>query len=159
MEINSRYQTKRSSITATIGQSNVADGLTDLLQKGSEWWYNNDTNWYLPFLRESGVVDDNGSELVFSDENDQYSVTAAGLNHKFTCQETGYYDINVLLKVVPAYFRSGGSVQWRGNGYLEYRWQLVLYKANGSSVILDSSINDGDPYDRDWETFSKTLIS
>lgn len=124
--------------------------LTPYQNSGDDWYYNDADSWRMPLSRESGAEDDVSGEIVFTDEDNQYTVDSNGYsNHKFTCTETGYYDIRWIAKVVPRYIRSNGNdIRYQGPGNFEYNWSVKLYKASGGvPITLFSSIDPNDPND------------
>jgi hypothetical protein len=133
--------------TVNIGSSDYAiEAFTPYRKNDTDWYYNNDDSWYTPFQRESGTVDDNGTELTFSDNDNQwYTDSPIPYNGKYTCATTGYYDIQAVCKLVPRYLRDNGNdIRWN-DGEFEFRWQLILYRANGTSMVIDSSYDANDP--------------
>lgn len=84
--------------------------------------------------RESGVD-------YFQDNNNQFA------NSFFTCSTNGHYDIDVDLKCFPCISRVDNSITTAEykEGDLTYRYEMVLERADGTIIILDSSISTAEP--------------
>jgi len=111
----------------------------------SSWWKNyNDSDgrlgWPLPLNRESGTVDDSSGEITFKDDLGTWNSTNTGLNiGKYTCEVTGYYDIEFDGKLIAEYYDIDGLNigGWTGNGTFNYMYHLFK---NGSIIDSSSSI-------------------
>lgn len=122
--------------------------------RGSDWWYNSYNNYELPFGVESGTVTDNGEDLTFTDNNNQWTNDSI-----YTCQNAGFYNINVDGKLIAAYRRTDGNDIEFNSGNLEYSYQLKLFKNNGTVQILDSSADQNDPNDDGTQIFQPSAGS
>lgn len=131
LQITDEDFSKRSAI---IGVSTASEYIaaTGVTSSGSNWTvYNQLPGWE----RESGTVDNNGSELTFKDESGQFA-------NVFTCANAGYYSINFDPKVFARYTNSNGTVEYSpGSGSFEYLYRMELVKVDGSVIVLDSSID------------------
>ena len=114
--------------------------LTPKLARGSGWWYSGPDatpNYNLPLARQGGPsVINNGSDYTFTDIEDQLTVSGG-----YTCTNTGYYDINLDLKVFPEYSYVGGRPSFKFNsGDYEYNYKMVLVRLDGTVMTIDSSL-------------------
>ena len=131
---------KRSLIVGTDANQTFTN-LTPIQQRGSEWFYNDVYNYKINLTRESGTVNDSTGEITFNDPSNQYTP------HKFTCANDGRYDINFVghpvTKIENYIFK---DIEYK-SGEFEYRYQMILLRTDGSSVVLDSSVDPADPND------------
>jgi hypothetical protein len=119
-------------------------------QNGTSWWYNSQgggggsaTNhpYFFPLTRESGTVTDNNSDLIFRDDENQFTLS------QFTCANNGYYNIEVYANLVAEYLQANDNDIGYDGGQFEWRYKLELVRVNGSVITLDSSIDLSDPND------------
>ncbi len=126
-----------------IGVNNEYIDLTPVTSRGSAEYNNLTASYSLGGLtRESGTVTDGGSNYTFSDTNNQFS------SDIFTAGDNGYYNINISGQLVPAVTHTGGKndVQY-SSGNFRYKWFLLKQNSNGSSNLLDSSVDaNGNSY-------------
>lgn len=86
--------------------------------------------------RESGIVDDGGTPVKFRDDDGQWD------GHKFTANETGYYNLRFVGKMIPAVSRvDGGTTAQFKSGQFIYNQFMYLIKLDGTKVLLDSTID------------------
>lgn len=122
--------------TAVAGV-NPATPLAEITQPTYDnvWQYNDNyifpNSYYLGLPRETGTVDNTTGELTFRDDSGQFN------GNQFTAANAGRYDITFNGVVVPKVSRDGGGhVQYNGGSAFEYRYQMFLFKANGTSTVL-----------------------
>jgi hypothetical protein len=99
------------------------------------WKYNSDSFYFFPLDRESGQVGD----VVFQDNDNLWN------EFFYVTQDQGYYNITFngqLFAKWEADF-SLFNIKWRGTGRLEYIYYLEKVSPDGSSVIIDQPIGDG----------------
>jgi hypothetical protein len=132
--VSNEYKQLTPYKRAVINASNTPDG-----------WYINTPNYLLSVLgdgleRESGTVDDGGQELTFTDQYGQWD------GNIFTCNKVGRYNIDFDGKLFLGVWssRTSGNIQYN-SGELQYLYRLILERADGTSVILDSSVDPDDP--------------
>lgn len=144
----SNEEFEERSVRAGIpGDSSTYIQLTQTMSRGSDWYYNNSNSYKLAypgpgFTRESGTVTDSGSDLEFTDDLGQWT------NDVFTCQKTGRYNVSfdgkLILKVT--HDDNKNDMEFK-EGKFEYRYQMILIKGSGSSMVIDSSVDPNDPND------------
>lgn len=108
---------------------------TQYTYNGSDWIHNSDIQNYIGLSRESGTVTENGSDLTFRDDLNQYNTSLSVL----TIAKTGRYDVsfygNAFLQVKND---ATAEIEFKG-GSLSYAARMILVKANGSTQILDDT--------------------
>lgn len=109
--------------------------------RGGGWIYNTIFSavgqpYYLGLDRESGTVDDGGTEVTFTDELGQWN------GNIFTCDEPGKYDIRFTAQAFLKLVRTnGGNIEYN-QGQFQYSYFLELEKTDGTVLELDSSRTD-----------------
>jgi len=120
--------------TVRVGVTGPKVSITPWRQNGTSWYYNYMNGYGIGLTRESGTVNDSSGELTFTDDLDQWNEFSY-----FTCQNTGYYDINFVGKAFIGYLRSNGNdIRWNGNS-LEYIYAMELVKPGVGVITLASS--------------------
>ena len=101
--------------------------------RGTPWYYNQPYSYDIPLLRESGQVGD----IIFKDPSGQW-----GQYGGFTCQNQGFYDIDLNLKMVARYREGNGVYQfkWTGNGFFKYYYRVQVLRNDGTVQTLSTSI-------------------
>ena len=100
--------------------------------RGTPWYYNQPYSYDIPLLRESGQVGD----IIFKDPSGQW-----GQYGGFTCQNQGFYDIDLNLKMVARYREGNGVYQfkWTGNGFFKYYYRVQVLRNDGTVQTLSTS--------------------
>jgi len=112
--------------------------ITPLMWYGYQWYKNDTTNYYIGFDRESGEVGDK----TFQDPLNSFAPSLSPTQNKYTCQESGYYDINFNAVMVMKYINTDISVNTvkYQDGDFNYYYRLFKINASGTaSNILDTS--------------------
>ena len=121
-------------------------------QNNTSWWSNisggadNAGNpvyqpYFMPLTRESGTVTESGSDLIFRDDENQFTQSI------FTCANNGYYNVEFYASLVAEYLKiTAGNVSYN-NGQFEWRYKMELARVGGSVITLDSSIDLSNPND------------
>jgi hypothetical protein len=147
LQLSSEEYNERKVVAGIPGNSDTYIQATPTQTRGSDWYYNDSINYKLAYpgpglTRESGVVDDNGTELEFTDDLGQWN------DDIFTCSKPGRYNIQMegkcILKVT--HDNNKPDIEFK-EGSFEYRYQMFLVKAGGGSILISSSIDPNDPND------------
>lgn len=107
---------------------------TPYRSRGSFMYYT--TNLSM-FTRESGTVDENGAELIFTDPSNQFDASTS----LYINETAGWYDINFIAKTFAQYNHDDGNdIEYKvGSGSFVYGYSLYLERPDGSISELDSS--------------------
>ena len=127
-------------LESTIGLTLSNGAITPNVARGYGWYYTSANNYFFPLDRESGTVTNNGQDLTFKDDSGQWEYNP-GSTCQWTCYKSGRYDIKLNTHVYPAIgaaTTSTISVEF-DEGQFEYRYQMLLLKANGQTIELDNS--------------------
>jgi hypothetical protein len=137
----SEEQIKEKKVIAGVPSFLEYQQLMYQMPRGSGWYYNdmNSIPYYIGLTREDGIVDDSGSELEFMDLSDQWDGNA------FICSKAGRYNVRMDGKLIPVVYHDNGNNVEFSSGQFGYRYQLLLFKASGGVIELDSSKDDNDP--------------
>ena len=147
LQLSDEEYNQRKVVAGIPGNSNTYIQATPTQSRGSDWYYNDSINYRLAYpgpglTRESGLVDDNGSELEFTDDLGQWT------NDVFTCNKPGRYNVQMegkcILKVT--HDNNKPDMEFK-EGNFEYRYQMFLIKAGGGSTVISSSVDPNDPND------------
>lgn len=147
LQLSADEYNERKVVAGVPGNSDTYIDITPVQSRGSDWYYNDSVNYKLGYpnaglTRESGAGFDNGSELEFTDDLGQWS------NDIFTCNKTGRYNVTLegkcILKIT--HDNNKNDMEFK-EGNFEYRYLMILQRANGSSIVISSSINPNDPND------------
>lgn len=142
LQLSAEEQLTRKVI-AGIDSAQTYVAASPLRARGSGWYKNDiDNSWGLgyvgaAFTRETGLVDDNGSDLEFTDTGGQLTADV------FTCSKAGRYDIDIDGKLFTELYHTDGAGKTltMNTGSLERYHRLWLFKAGGSpGTIIDSSL-------------------
>lgn len=99
--------------------------------RGTPWYYNQPYSYDIPLLRESGQVGD----IIFKDPSGQW-----GQYGGFTCQNQGFYDIDLNLKMVARYSEPNvHQFKWTGNGFFKYYYRVQVLRNDGTVQTLSTS--------------------
>lgn len=118
--VNDKLQLNESDFNKRIVNVGI-DTAYDYLPAGP--YVGAGSNWYeesiLNFDRESGVVDNNGTELTFQDIDGQFS-------GQYTNDKTGWYDISFLTNAFMEYLDiDDEDINYdEGSGAFEFQWRL-----------------------------------
>ena len=145
IEMDAAEQLARKAIVSINGDEGTSNEYKLFMPEqeiGTGWEYNNDfANYYLGLDRETGTVTDDGQEVTYTDESNQWN------GSQFVCDEPGRYDISFKGQCVPKLRDITTSDITYQSGTSEYFWRLQLVKTNGSVIDLDSSRDINDPND------------
>lgn len=107
---------------------------------GSAWWSNSANNYSLGLARESGIVDDDGVELEFTDDKGQWN--QAGV---FTCSEMGQYNVNFDGKLVlKIRHTNDNKIEFKG-GNFEYSYRMKVRRPGQPDQIIEDLITQSNP--------------
>ncbi len=115
------------------------------VKRGEGWNYTSARNYKLPFDRELGTVTNEGEDLTFTDSNNQWINTST--QNFLICKKAGRYNINYVAKMFPVAHRTDECNFEFKSGLIQYRYQMLLLKANGTTIELNSSRNLNDSND------------
>ena len=142
LEMSEEALTDRASIIGITDDYALASGIHT---RGSNWGYYGN----LPgFTRESGTVDDEGQELIFSDNLSQFNNDVAGA---FYCKNNGYYNIKFNAHGVLELIRYDGDgnpdpgepINYNeGSGTFEAEVSLYVIRLNGTHQQLAYNLRD-----------------
>lgn len=94
------------------------------------------------FSRNSGEVDESGSELIFTDVSDLFTENTGTLPVSvYTNEVAGWYNISFLGKMFARYNHiDGNDIEYKADsGAFKYRYFLYLVRADGTEIMLDGS--------------------
>ncbi len=132
---------KRRTVAAGVNPATPFAEITPVQSRGSDWYYNNYNGYYLGLPRETGVGNDNGIELTFRDDLNQFD------GNILTCSKTGRYNVNFEGKLVCKITHDDGDdVEFKEGNFL-YRYQMILLKNDGTQPVISSSVDPNDPND------------
>ena len=127
----------RVGVTTGIDRTYVP--ISPMLTRGNGWFYNSSNQYNMPFSRESGTVTNNGEDMIFRDDSNQWTIVNPS---KWTCAESGRYNFNLHTHAFPLIgstdFDSSEFISYK-SGTFAYRFQMLLLKNNGTSVEIASS--------------------
>lgn len=133
--------TKRSSLIGFTNQYNLAtqtQSTGDFFNYGPSFTGYNSTEYGFALLdRESGTVDENGSEITFTDGYGQFDV-GTGV---WTCVNTGYYDINVNIPMYAEY-TSSVDIEYNPSASLYFNGKLWVQRVGqtfAQASMVDST--------------------
>ena len=134
-------QEESDLLETRVGVKSTITGVavTPPVQKGYGWFYTSTKGYFFPFERESGTVTNSGQDLIFRDDSNQWEV-APNLS-KWTCSKSGRYNFNLMCKAFPSVTLASSTsrnIEF-DSGSFQYRYQMLLLKANGQTIELDSS--------------------
>jgi hypothetical protein len=115
--------------------------VTPFLKNGSDWYYSSFNGSKIELFRDSGTVDDDGSELVFRDDLNQWDSATSTL----TVAKTGRYDIDFIGNAFMYVKNTHEDHIEFLSGEFEYSYEMALIRKNGKSATLDTSVSTAYP--------------
>lgn len=112
--------------------------ISPLMQHGYGWYKNSNFTYFIGLDRESGTVgDDDYQDPLGSWDN---NITQADPYSVYTCQASGYYDIDFDGQLIMKYISvdSPYLIEFQ-SGEFKYFYRLLKIKNNGSSSFISQS--------------------
>jgi hypothetical protein len=131
------YAETRVGVTTGIDRTYVP--ISPMLKKGGGWFYNSSNQYNMPFSRESGTVTNNGEDMIFRDDSNQWNIVNPS---QWTCAKSGRYNFKLHTHAFPLIgstdFNNSEFISYK-KGQFQYRYQMILFRTDGTSTELQSS--------------------